>query len=661
MIVAILLWVPAAQAAAAHTSARPLLQTQRIWFQQAHRALNRHDMNTFHRLQARLADYPLTPYLDIWHARKALHKHNDVLTATTLARFSDIPEAGDLRAAWLNSLAKRGRWSHVENLIARYPRLAARYPDTAMMANWHVGNKEQAMHQFSSRWQQGNRLPAALASLQDVWNRQGHPTVSERWNRIERLVQRGKWRQARKLAKGLPKPQQPWLKYWRAVQKTPATALLQHNMLASIAPAQAGMIISDGIKRLSRTDAGQAWLLLQQLESDTDLASGTYLPALKRHTALRAARQHNPAAAEWLAALPDVLQNEDTRAWRARLYILQQDWPHILAAIAAMPESEQQHSRWVYWTARSAAAIGEPEAARFLFARLANERGYYSFLSAERLGQPFHFNASELTASEAAIREVAQRPAVRRAYEWLQLHKRSKAAREWQHGLAGASPEQWQAAAVLAARWQWHDQVIRAAFKANKLDAVPDRFPTAFKKAVMTASRQTGLKPASIWSIIRQESAFNQHAVSYVGAKGLMQLMPKTARKVARKLGMGAGMPRLFSPAVNIRLGSTYLATQKKRFGNLALASAAYNAGPHRVSRWLQRTPFHAPEAWVEAIPYNETRRYVQQVMAFVSVYEWRQHKPSTSLIARLNERVEHISLNEAVLIKHALARAGNH
>jgi len=649
------------QAATVHASTQPLVQKQRIWFQQAHRALNRHDMKTFHRLKAKLADYPLTPYLDIWHARKSLKKNNDVLAAATLARYADVPEARNLRAAWLKSLAKRGRWSHVENILAHYPKLASWYPDTAMMANWHAGNKEQAMRQFSKRWQQGKKLPVALISLQQYWVKQGHPTRAERWKRIERLVHRGKWSQARKLAKALPKSQRLWLKYWRTVQKAPQKTLQKQNILASIAPTQAAMIISDGIKRLSRRDAGKAWLLLQQLESDATLATGTYLPALKRHTALRAARQHNPEAANWLAALPDALQNEDTRGWRTRIHMLQQDWKNTLKAIAAMPESEQQQSRWIYWTARSAEAVGEPEMARFLFAKLADERGYYSFLSAERLGQPFRFNASELTASEAAITEVEQIPAVRRAYEWLQLHKRSKAAREWQHALAGANPEQWQAATVLASRWQWHDQVIRAAFKANKLDAISDRFPIAFGKTVMQASRQTGLKPASIWSIIRQESAFNQHAVSYVGAKGLMQLMPKTARKVARKLGLGKGTPRLFSPAINIRLGSSYLATQKIRFGNLALASAAYNAGPHRVSRWLKRTPFDAPEAWVEAIPFNETRRYVQQVMAFVSVYEWRQNKPSTSLISRLNEQVQKVSLNETALINHAFAKGGNH
>ena len=177
--------------------------------------------------------------------------------------------------------------------------------------------------------------------------------------------------------------------------------------------------------------------------------------------------------------------------------------------------------------------------------------------------------------------------------------------------------------------------------------ALEARFPLAFEEAVISAAKESGLSRSSIWSIIRQESAFNHQARSYVGAKGLMQLMPRTASAVAKSLNMRSRHPDLFSPEINVRLGSTYLAQMKERFGSLALAAAAYNAGPHRVSRWLGRTTFEIPEAWVEAIPFNETRRYVQQVMAFMAVYEWRQSKTPGSMIARIGREVEKVSLNE--------------
>ncbi len=629
------------------------LSRQRHLFKLARRALNRHHFKRFHALRGRLSGYPLTPYLDIWYARSKLKRGDDKLAASTLAQNADIPEAWNLRQAWLKSLAKRGRWSQAESILTRFPSLRSHLRDLTISTLWHTGRKREAMELYGARWQQGKTPSYAMAGLHQAWLHQGHPSRAERWGRIGHLARRGRWKQIFRLAEPLPAMQKQWLRYWRAVQRRPEESL--RRWPAGMAGAPAIMALRDGIKRLSRSDPKQAWLLLQQLKLRPLLTDDQQIAISKqqRDVALKAARRHMPDAALWLAGLPDSLQNEDTRGWRVRLYILQQDWKSTLQAIAAMPKTQQQQSRWIYWSARAAEALGEPEAARFLFAKLAKERGYYSFLSAERLGQPFKFSSSgpissdQTTKIDAELTSIKKMPAIQRAYEWLQLDQRSKAAREWQHALAGANTVTWRAAAVLAAAWRWHDQVIRAAFKAGQANALPDRFPVAFRRAVMHAADATGLKPAAIWSIIRQESAFNQQAVSYVGAKGLMQLMPKTARRVARQLGMGKAAPRLFSPTVNIRLGAAYLAAQKARFGNLALAAAAYNAGPHRVAHWLERTPFDTPEAWVEAIPFNETRRYVQQVMAFVSVYEWRQHKPATSLIARLHEQTQKISMIE--------------
>ncbi len=658
IIVVLLLWAPALQAATAESSYQTLIQ-QRIWFQQARIALNKHDMNRFNNLKNKLADYPLTPYLDIWHARISMEQGNDTLVEKTLVQQADIPESRDLRKAWINALAKRKQWSQISSIFSRFPELAKRLPETAMVTAWYTGHKEKAMQQFSGRWQQNREISGFSEPLHQSWLKQGHPTVAEKWARIEKLAYRGRWKEIRSLSESFPEQQKHALAYWRLVQKHPEKALQQWN--SSISGAIGALIINDGIKRLSRKDAVVAWNILRKLQAKTQHINKTFFTGLERHTALRAARQHQVVAAEWLAELPVSYRNEDTRGWQVRLYLLHQNWINVFTAIVAMPASEQQQSRWIYWKARALASIGYEKQAKALFSQLAGARGYYSFLSAERLGQPLHLKATEITASDHAIAEIERMPAVRRAFEWIQMDKRNKAAREWHSAMAKSSRQQWQAAAVLASRWHWHDQVIHGAFRAHQPNALSDRFPVAFEKPVMDAAQETGLMPSSIWSIIRQESAFNQQAVSYVGAKGLMQLMPKTARDVARKLGMESGRPQLFSPEVNIRLGSSYLAEQKTRFGNLALASAAYNAGPHRVSLWLSRSPFDVPEAWVEAIPFNETRRYVQQVMAFITVYEWRQKKPASSLIARLNEQEQEVSLNRTTPINLASSGGGNH
>jgi len=616
----------------------------REWFEQARLALNKSDERAFKLLRAQLENYPLTPYLDIWLARKALKKGNDGLVEQTLIQHANIPESRNLRIAWLKYLAKHGEWEQVIKLFDAHPEDRARLPETAMVATWHSGKSEQAIALFSSHWIKDKKISTFTEKLRQNWKKAGHPTLNERWQRIGNYARHGKWKKIKREALHLPKETQPLITYWHQVQNEPVMMLNQWP--ENIDPLTAELILNDGLIRLARSDAGKAWHLLLQLSPKVTIAEEK-LATLKRQLALRAARQHMLEAGEWLSQLPESQHSVETRSWQARIYILHHDWKKTLAVIDAMPTEERQLSNWLYWKARALEMTGRSELARPLYLLLANDRGYYSFLSSERLGVPLKFNHSGIEASPEEIKMISQLPAIQRAYEWLQLDSAGKASREWNMALHGKSRATWRAAATLATEWNWYDQAIRAAYKADENDALVARFPLGFEDAVSAASNESGLTTASIWSIIRQESAFNRQATSYVGAKGLMQLMPRTARGVAKKLNLGSSHSDLFSPKVNVRLGSAYLAEMNERFGNLALAAAAYNAGPHRVSLWVKRTPFDGAESWVEGIPFNETRRYVQQVMAFIAVYEWRQEKAPTSLIERIGG-VKKVSLSEA-------------
>ncbi|RLL50447.1 lytic murein transglycosylase [Mariprofundus sp. EBB-1] len=651
-IALLLLWVPALQAAS--------IEQQRDWFKQARSALNSDQIKHFHVLKDKLGDYALTPYLDIWYAGKLLRKGDEHLVADTLIAYAAVPESIDLRNDWLKYMAKKGNWAGAHRLIEASPALASKFPEIAMMALWRASQyadissqqkvifAQTVMEKFSSRWQQGKPITALINPIYTAWVKQGHPNDMERWSRIISFASKGHWQKTAALSQSLSKQQRQWLKYWRSIQKNPEKALQAWpeslSSVESVRPASA--IISDGIKRLSRQDPAKAWSELQGLKSSQKQIAPDFFSTLERSVALRAARRHQQIASKWLAALPSSFHNEDTRGWQVRLAIIVQDWPQTLAVIGDMPIEQRQQDRWMYWKAQAMAASGNLKDADQQFRTLAEGRGYYNFLSAEKLALPFKLASPEIVVADTLVAEIDQIPGIQRASEWLALNSQNKAIREWHFALRGFDTIHWKAATVLASRWGWQDQVIRAAFKAKEMDALTERFPMTYAKQVKQAAHATGLSEAAIWSIIRQESAFNAYARSYVGAKGLMQLMPATARQVARKLKMGKGALKLFSPATNIRLGSSYLAGIKERFGNLALAAAGYNAGPYRVSTWLERVPFDAPEAWVEAIPFNETRRYVQQVMAFMTVYEWRQQKEPSSLVARLHAKVEEVSLN---------------
>lgn len=614
--------------------AASIVSKQRGWFVEAKAALKADDLERFQTLKSKLSNYPLYPYLDIWHARKKLDQGDDFDIPKVLSQNSDIPEVIDLRLARIKNLAERGQWPHVAAQLKKLPNADRRLPEISMLSLWYTGKKDEALKRFSERWKKGNDPSDLAMRCYQKWQAQGHPTRQEIWERLGTFARKGKWQEVRKLEKSLSKTDRKQVKRWRAMQKNPLEVLKKWKAGKSQHLA-AQMVVSDGLQRLSRNDALSAWKELHRLHK---LFEQKKFQKFEQRIALRAAGQHSLLAAKWLAELPEKMQTEGTRAWQIRLHLLYGDWLQALQIMKSLPEIEQNHSRWSYWQARALEALDKKDEAKALYQLTATGRGYYSFMSAEKLGLPYQLGASNLQASSSSIRELKQKPGIKRAREWWLLGEAGKATREWKMALHDASGETWKAAAILASDWQWHDHVIQAAFRAGESNALKRRFPIAFEQAVISTAQESGLSQSLIWSIIRQESAFNAKAVSRVGARGLMQLRPSTAREVARKHKVSKGAPDLFDPAINIRLGALYLSKLLQKFDqNHAIAAAAYNAGPGRVSGWLESRPFEQADLWIETIPFEETRRYVQQVMAFTVVYDWRQAKAPVGIAAQMN------------------------
>ena len=615
--------------AASHIS----LDKQRILFEQAHQALNAKKMSRYHALYQQLEGYPLRPYLDIWEARKHLKERDDVLVIKVLDKHANIPESIDLRIAWLKQLAKRGQWPRVRYELENHPKLQRYLQTITLLSQWYGDQQKQALEGFSSYWLKHKTTPKTLHVLEKAWLDASHPTKRERWQKIMYLVKHGQWLKAQSLAKGLDKEEQAHLLLWQHVQRQPDQYLEQWAQ-SDIEPTLKKIVLHDGFRRLSRQGADKAWLQLQKIQSYID---ADILRVLQRNIALRAAKQHLPQSADWLASLSITVQNDETRAWQARMFLMQGEQQAALSVIESMPGRQQEESRWLYWKARILENMGYQEIATALDSKLAMGRGYYSFLSAEHLRLPYQMVARSFEVPPSMLAKFKVKPAVIRAGEWVKLGKDKKARREWILALQEADEQTWLVAMHVASHWQWYDQAIRAAWKGGAVDALIQRFPMAHREQVTQAATQSGLDRSVIWGVIRQESAFNAQARSRVGARGLMQLMPKTAKQVARQHHLKINTRGLFKPAKNVRLGALYLADMQQRFGgNLAMALAAYNAGPHRVKQWKKRIASDEATLWVELIPFNETRRYVQQIMAFITVYDWRQHKDSVSLLARM-------------------------
>jgi len=614
-------------------ASEPMTNTelQRAYFTEARQALKNNDIQAFQHLRDQLVTYPLAPYLDIWYAYHALDHNDDDAIKNILARYHDIPETLDLRIAWIKNLAKRGQWPHVATQLKLINNVEQRLPKIALRSAWYNGNKESAFQLLSNQWSTGKDIHTyAIPFLYPAWKEAGFPHSNSSYARIIYFAKHGQWARIQPLQETLPHNEQEILAMWKSAQTK--AKFDWHNVHKHLANNRLTYpLIKDLLRRLSATDIAASW---QQLTAAKSYLSAKQFGYLQQKIALRAAKQHKILASTWLASLDTKFQNNKTRAWHVRILLLQHKWKQAIAAMQAMPESQQFTSRWLYWQAYALQTLNQNNAAKLLFEQVATGRGYYSFLSADHLQIPYHMDATPIKVS--SLTNLKKQPYIQRCYEWLQLQKPNKASREWDHGLRNASPQTWLKAMQLSASWHWYERTIQAAARSGAYNALTLRFPLAYSDDVQHIAMQTGVQNTLIWSIIRQESIFNADAISRTGARGLMQLMPKTANYIAKKSALGrVHKQELFTPPINIRLGTLYLADLLKRFNHQpALAIAAYNAGPTRVKRWQKQISDKNMNIWVELIPFHETRRYVQQVIAFSKVYDWLLHQQPSKLVA---------------------------
>ncbi|HSW24415.1 MAG TPA: transglycosylase SLT domain-containing protein, partial [Burkholderiaceae bacterium] len=261
------------------------------------------------------------------------------------------------------------------------------------------------------------------------------------------------------------------------------------------------------------------------------------------------------------------------------------------------------------------------DASRALLASIAGPLTFYGKLAAEELGFVPALPALAPTPSEADRAQAQANPGLARALQLIALGLRSEGVREWNFTLLGMSERELFAAADLACEKQVWDRCINTSDRTRQDVDVQQRYPTPFRDIVLARSQETGLDPAYVFGLIRQESRFIPDVRSSVGAAGLMQLMPNTARWMARKLALDYTPDQIADPTVNVKLGTGYLKRVLEDFGgSQAMAAAAYNAGPNRSRLWREG-PTVEPAIWAENIPFNETRDYVRKVLSNAAVY----------------------------------------
>ncbi len=583
--------------------------TQRATFLAAERALERGKTQRFDALAAALTSYVLHPYLIALRFQR--HGHSGEVFETTQAALEDTPLMKETERRWLRRLAARQRWG--DFLTYYSPSGAADLRCLHARALLVQGRREEAFAVAKPLWLIGRSQHKACDPVFFAWRKAGLP-VSLVQERLALAFKRGNRTLVRYLRRLLPTGQRDLANAWLDLRNVPLRARkYAARPLKGLDP-----ILTASVRRWAYQAPDEAIALWRDVAAKRDSLNPNALAA--HFGALLFRRQRHIEAEPWLrAARPG-----DITARMAEIRIFNRialgQWSEAEVMIGALPSEVQGAEQWVYWRGRIAQAQGSGEMAKGLWRPLANERSYYGYLAAERLEQPYRFNDTAIASDAAVLEKLRGTRTFQRAKELQALGRIAGFRREWRW-LERAFPGHLGELAVLAHAEGWRSTAILTLARAGEFDALAIRFPVLFEPQLREQSEALELSVHWLLATIRQESAFISDARSHAGAIGLMQIMPATGRYLARRHGVRPFDPkRLVEPSLNIALGTRYLRQLLDEFGHPLLASAAYNAGPHRIRRWLPDNPMSA-DLWVETIPFKETRTYVKRIAYYRIIY----------------------------------------
>lgn len=608
------------------------IEEMRRLFLQAEKALLNGQRQVFLELLPQLEGYPLKPYLvqqDL-DGRMDLHISDEI--RSFLQGHAGTPPAENLRGKWLRLLARHERWD--DFLRDHRPQANVELQCLHGKALLAAGRSPEAMALAAGIWLAPTSRPSVCDPLFDAWitsNGLSRPTV---WQRIELAMTAGQTGLARYLERFLSPADRQWLDYWLRVDEDPELVLSQD--WSRVQHDRMDAVLAHGMRKLTRVDATRAAADWDRLRLRHGLDRERFA-AIENDVALFMSLRFEEGALERIDSLPRHLPGDRLREWGVRAALRRQDWSAVLHMLDNLTPEQQEQNRWRYWRARALQETGWDDQALALYRTLAREQNYHGMLALDRLGQELEFIHLPLTAPEAAVRRVAQVPGMRRAAELFVLNRPGPARTEWQQAQSGLDRDLTTAAAVWAREMGWHDRAIVAAASVGHTTDLELRYPLPHKELILPVALGKDLDPALVFGLMRQESLFMSDVGSSAGALGLMQIMPQTGKRIAGWHGEKLASPSLLlQPERNIRYGTSYLRKQLDDLqGHVALAMAAYNAGQHRVKGWLPPSPMPA-DIWVETIPFNETRNYVEKVLANVAIYEIRLGRPPARLGARL-------------------------
>jgi len=623
----LILVIPSQSTQASHNK-QPNLTEQQSVFLKAEKALINSDWDLFRTLVNNLDSYPLKPYLRRDYLLKTWNaKPRNLILQKNITDFIETHSQNvvsrKIRSKWLHYLADNDK---IELFLNYYQsgygrKLDCKNAEFKLKLSPNNKLEPDLQKQVESIWMVGSSLPKSCDRMIKEWKRYAYPNQNQLEQRVILAIKSKQIRLARYLAKQInklnPSYQAPKILFsshpLKAIKKKEVTDSLSQQILAS------------ALIKLAWTDAEKAIAYWQKNSEKLQFSQNQSLK-LKRAIALSLSIEGQSHAKNWLETL-NANTDPSVNQWLLSVAISEKDWDLIEHLARLKNKKSLDADKWRYWRAIAVERLGHQKSSTRLFKNLAKQRSYYGFLASNEIKQPAQLNNLQQEVDSLLYSTLSQTDEAKRAYEFYHLDRLRLARSEWNNLKAKTSHSQLVTLAQIAHDWGWNHQSILAFAKSRNIDDIDKRFPRYKLSKYRLESKQHQIPLSWAYAITRQESAFKIDAISSAGAKGLMQLTHNTAKhayRLNKKLihHRYSNSRQLLDPDTNIELGIAHLGELLKMFnGHLILATAAYNAGSHRVEQWLIDNSISDPILWVEQIPYKETREYVKNVLTYQEIY----------------------------------------
>ncbi len=589
------------------------------------------DAAQIERLAPRFDHSILEPYVSYYRLRARLESADIAAIRQFLARPADTPMIDRLRGEWLKLLGKNQQWNA---FMEEYPRIVNADDELtcyALQARRRDAEGE-ALAEARRLWFGAAPVTENCLPLFDAALAAGIINGEDALQLVRMALEKGNVSLAARLAGKLP-PQRALA--GATLQKAygnPAHYLAGVRLDKASAAERAVALFA--LQRLAKQSPQSAFAHWQKVAAYFAEVEQRYFYGWLGYEASRAQDGH---ALQWYKEAGNTPLTPAQMAWRVRAALRNADWNEALAGINSMEPQQQREKAWRYWKARALKALGRRDNAQAMFTALSDDYGYYSQLATDELDTQTAAAPAGHQPEQAAIDEVAAQPGIQRALALYRMGLDIEASKEWAWAVRPYSDRQLLAAAEIAHQNGFHERAIDTAERTLLLHDFGLRFPTPYRTDLQEPLRDNKLDEAWVYGLMRQESRFTTHARSTVGAAGLMQIMPTTARWAAHRLGMkGYRTESIHKLDINLKIGTYYLKTVLSRFdNNPVLASAAYNAGPGRAQQWRGDRPLEGA-IYIETIPFDETRDYVKKVMSNTVYYSQLLGQATASLKQRL-------------------------